>query len=161
MCTEPNPECHYVSQVSRDFKACKLCRAAGPAREIRISATRFLFPDPSQERVVIRVTGRLMRKVCLDLSLRPTYFRPEDLVGNLTFHRGSMEGGGKIHFRSRWRFSFPIWIFKFGKEISIANLFPLSFSSSSFFFFSIKTVDEIFLRQKQNGSRLIDMQILL
>lgn len=160
MCTEPNPECHYVSQVSRDFKACKLCRAAGPAREIRISATRFLSPDPSQERVVIRVTGRLMRKVCLDLSLWPTYFRPEDLVGNLTFHHGSMEGGGRYIFVRGGASRFQFGSLNLGKKFQSQIYFHYHFLLLSFFF-SIKTVDEIFLRQKQNGSRLIDMQILL
>ena len=163
MCTEPNPECHYVSQVSRDFKACKLCCAAGPAREIRISATRFLFPDPSsRERAGYSRHGSAYEKsLPRSLSLRRTYFRPEDLVGNLTFHRGRIRGEDTFSFlvQNTKKFGSLIGGKKFQSQIYFLLLLLLILI---LLFFSKmlrleKAVDEIFLRQKQNGSRLIDI----
>lgn len=87
---------------------------------------------------------------------------PEDLLGNLTFHRGSIRGYIFVRdlcvSRIKKKIGIWIWIFSWGKKISIANLFPLL--SFFLFFLSIKrfetvrkTVDEISLRQKRNGSR--------
>lgn len=94
---------YEVSPVSRDMHGTESCYAttfrkfhailnhanyaARPAQGERErerefgsgDSTGFLFP----ERAAIRVTGRLMRKVCLDLSLRPAIFTPEDLLGNV------------------------------------------------------------------------------
>lgn len=139
MCTEPNPECHYVSQVSRDFKACKLCCAAGPAREIRISATRFLFPDPEQP----GTSGLFASRVGLWEKFAPislfaaNLFSPRRSRRKFDVSSWKDKGGGYI-FVSRTEYQ-EIWIFNRGKEISIANLFNIFFFFFFLFsFFSIK-----------------------